>query len=172
MDSWTPNFDWADHDLAVGGRFPQERAAALAEQYGLGAVIDLRAEECDDAARLAACGLRFLHLPTRDLCGVSQRMLDDAVAFTAETARDGRKVLIHCEHGIGRSAIAALCVLSDRGLSPQEALIRLKDARAAVSPSRAQYMAWRRWLQRRMEREAPTYHEFGIIAYRHLAASA
>ena len=65
------NFSWVMPDLAVGGAFPRGAAAALARDHGVGAVVDVRVEECDDAEELAACGLKFLHLPTEDLCGVS-----------------------------------------------------------------------------------------------------
>src|SRR6185437_7335332 len=46
---WSPNFSWIAPDLAVGGCFPPERAASLAGEHGIGAVIDARAEACDDA---------------------------------------------------------------------------------------------------------------------------
>lgn len=173
MEPWRPNLDWLTEDLAVGGSFPAGRAAHLAREHGVGAVIDVRLEACDDAAEVTACGQRFLHLPTQDLCGVSQPMLDKGVAFAREARAERRRLLIHCEHGIGRSAILALCVLVDRGLGPMEALILAKDAREKVSPSEAQYQAWTTWLRRSTPRVAiPSYHEFGCVAYRHLAASA
>lgn len=169
MAAWTPNLSWIQPDLAVGGSFPIEAAAQLARDHGVAAVIDLREEACDDCAALAACGITFLHLPTPDLLGVTQPMLDTAVAFARRAA--GAKLLIHCEHGIGRSAIAALCVLVDRGLEPLAALMLAKDRRALISPSRAQYDAWAAWLARRGP-AAPSYHDFGVIAYRHLAATS
>jgi hypothetical protein len=173
MAQWTPNFDWVQEDLALGGSFPIEQAARLACDHGLGAIVDLRSEACDDAAALAACGLRFLHLPTPDMSGVDQPMLDLGVDFAAQAAQEGRRLLIHCEHGIGRSAVLALCVLVDRGFEPLAALRLAKDARALVSPSRAQHEAWVQWLSRRFPAaSAPTYHEFGVVAYRHLACSA
>jgi predicted protein tyrosine phosphatase len=168
-----PDLDWIVGDLAVGGCFPAGHAAALARRHGIGAVVDVRVEACDDARELAACGIRFLHLPTEDLQGVSQPMLDEGVAFARQMAAHGRKLLIHCTHGIGRSATLALCVLADRGFGPLEALNLAKDARSKISPSLAQYEAWAAWLRRgRPEAEVPTYHEFGCIAYRHLAMPA
>lgn len=167
--AWTPNFSWILPDLAVGGSFPLEHATTLACEHGVGAVVDLREEACDDAAGLAACGLEFLHLPTPDMEAVSQPMLDQAVAFGRESVRGGRRLLIHCEHGIGRSATAALCVMVDRGWSPMAALEQAKDQRALISPSAAQYEAWTLWLRRRNVEAIPSYHEFGIVAYRHLA---
>jgi protein-tyrosine phosphatase len=173
MDRWRPDLSWITGDLAVGGSFPPGQAAALALQHGVGAVIDVRVEACDDAHELAVSGLEFLHLPTEDLCGVAQPMLDEAVAFARRMAARGRKLLVHCEHGIGRSATVALCVLADRGMAPLDALTLAKDARSQVSPSQAQYEAWAEWLRRRSPTAAiPSYHEFGCIAYRHLAAPA
>ncbi|HZZ89631.1 MAG TPA: dual specificity protein phosphatase family protein [Caulobacteraceae bacterium] len=170
--AWTPNFSWIQPDLAVGGSFPAERAPELASAHGLGAVIDLRVEQCDDAVLLGGCGLRFLHLPTVDMAGVSQPMLDEGVGFARWMAHERRRLLIHCEHGIGRSATLALCCLVDRGLEPLDALRHAKDARALVSPSEAQYRAWACWIERSGKGAAPSYHAFGTIAYRHLARSA
>jgi hypothetical protein len=173
MVAWRPDLNWITEDLAVGGCFPTGRAAALTRRHGVGAVVDVRVEACDDAGELAACGVRFLHLPTEDLQGVSQPMLDEGVAFAGQVAADRRKLLIHCTHGIGRSATLALCVLADRGLEPIDALRLAKDARAKVSPSLPQYEAWAEWLRRRRPGAAvPSYHEFGCIAYRHLVTPA
>ena len=172
MAPWVPNLSWVQSDLAVGGSFPGEHAARLASEHGIGAVIDLRDEACDEAETLAACGLKFLHLPTPDMVGVSQPMLDKAVAFARDACGEKRGLLIHCEHGIGRSATAALCVLVDRGLEPLEALEIAKTRRALISPSRSQYEAWCAWLARHRRAKTPSYHEFGVIAYRHLAASS
>ena len=166
---WSPDFSWLADDLAVGGSFPAERAVELAHVHRIGAVIDLRGEDCDDPAKLQAAGIEFLHLPTPDLEPASVEMLDEGVAFARRHAERGARILIHCEHGIGRSALLALCVLVDRGLQPIDALRHAKDCRERVSPSRSQYEGWVRWLAAR-EASAPDYHEFGCIAYRHLAA--
>ena len=169
MGAWTPNLSWIQPDLAVGGSFPSEAAARLAGEHGVRAVIDLREEACDDCDVLTACGITFLHLPTPDLLGVTQPMLDQAVRFARAAA--GAKLLIHCEHGIGRSAVTALCVLVDRGLEPLAALSLAKDKRALISPSRSQFDAWTAWMARRGQ-TGPSYHDFGVIAYRHLAATS
>jgi rhodanese-related sulfurtransferase len=172
VDRWVPNLSWIQPDLAVGGSFPCEQAACLARDHRVGAVIDLRSEACDEPETLHACGVTFLHLPTPDMTGATQPMLDEAVRFARAAFRDARRLLIHCEHGIGRSAMAALCVLVDRGLAPLDALRLAKDQRALISPSRSQYDAWVAWLGRHALGPAPTYHEFGVVAYRHLAKSA
>lgn len=172
MAPWVPNLSWIQPDLAVGGSFPCEQTGCLARDHGVGAVIDLRDEACDEQGALRANGLTFLHLPTPDMTGASQPMLDQAVGFAGAARREGRRLLIHCEHGIGRSATAALCVLVDRGMAPLDALRLAKGQRALISPSRSQYDAWVTWLGRHAVGPAPTYHEFGVVAYRHPAKSA
>ncbi len=168
------NLSWITDTIAVGGRFPESEVPRLATVLGIGCVVDLRQECCDDQVLLAAHGIEFLHLPTVDLEAVSQPMLDNGVEYVAARVRCNRRVLIHCEHGIGRSALLALCVLVENGLAPIDALARAKDRRAVVSPSPAQYEAWAEWLQRRFPEgprgwSVPDFDAFKAIAYRHLA---
>jgi protein-tyrosine phosphatase len=168
MGDWSPDLHWLSSDLAVGGCFPMSRARELAAAHGIRAVVDLRAEACDDEALLRAEGIELLHLPAPDLEPASPHQLERGVAFVRDALERGGRVLIHCQHGIGRSALLALCVLVDQGWAPLDALRHAKDCREAVSPSRAQYDGWAAWLAARGI-AAPDYHRFGCIAYRHLA---
>ncbi|HZJ54595.1 MAG TPA: dual specificity protein phosphatase family protein, partial [Myxococcaceae bacterium] len=142
------NFDWVDERLAVGGRFPMEAAEQLARREGMGAIVDLRVETCDDEATLRVHGLEFLHLPTVDCCAIAPRMIDDGVEWVGTRLDTGTRVLIHCEHGVGRSALLALCVLVGRGVAPLDAMNRIKTARPVVSPAPEQLEAFRTWAGR------------------------
>jgi protein-tyrosine phosphatase len=162
---WTPDLHWLTKQLAVGGCFPAEQAEHLARVHGISAVVDLREEDRDDEKQLRSAGIALLHLPTPDLEPATMAMLDRGVAFVGERIAHGDKVLIHCQHGIGRSPLLALCVLVDQGWGPLDALAHAKNRRAVVSPSRAQYEGWAQWLARRGV-SAPDYHSFGCVAYR------
>lgn len=170
---WQPNLSWVTAELAVGGGFPPRHSEALARTHGIRAVIDLRAEACDEAARLGKHGIAFLHLPTPDHHPVSVAMLDRAVAFAGTHLDRGEPLLIHCQHGIGRAPLTALCVLTARGHAPLEALELLKTRRPLTSPSPAQYEGWAAWLHGFRPRDAawqvPDFDAFARIAYRHLA---
>ncbi len=173
-EAWTPNLTWITDHLAIGGRFPGERTAHLAEALRVRAVIDMRSEDCDDEAALAQHGIAFLHLPTDDNAALTLAVLDRGVAFVRQQADRGRRTLIHCEHGIGRSATLALAVLVSEGRTPLDALNLAKDARERVSPSPAQYGCWRDWLAARKAAEShawevPGFDAFAAVAYRHLA---
>lgn len=159
--------------LAVGARFPMEAAARLAREHGVARVIDVRVEACDDEQLLRVHGIRLLHLPTQDTCAVSQERLRHGVAFAGEGLDRGERVLVHCQYGIGRSALLALCVLVARGEAPLPALERLKAARPVISPSPEQLEALVAFSARvRAERGAgwplPSLEELGAVAWRHL----
>ncbi|HEX8192236.1 MAG TPA: dual specificity protein phosphatase family protein [Allosphingosinicella sp.] len=165
--SWEPNLSWITDMLAVGGSFPCERAQQLAQALGISGIVDLRAEDSDDAGRLAEAGIDFLHLPAPDHYPPSLAMLEAGVAFAAAHLARGNRVLLHCEHGIGRSALLALCVLVHGGLEPLAALELAKARRSRVSPSPAQYEAWAEWLAHR-GRAVPSFERFAAISYAHL----
>jgi protein-tyrosine phosphatase len=171
----TPPIDlsWVTKLLAVGAHFDCARTSELASHHQLDAVVDLRAEACDDAQLLREHGIAFLHLPTFDLAGVTLPMLHEGVTFSRTHLASGRRVLVHCQHGVGRSALLALCVMVASGHAPLEALELAKQRRTRVSPSPAQYEAWVSWLDDwRRTREVlwtpPTFEQFAAIAYRHL----
>ena len=161
------DFQWITPTLSLGGRLPPGGEARLVAEYGIAAVVDLREEASDDAEALERAGVAFLHLPTPDHHCPAVAELERGVAFVRERQAQGARVLIHCEHGIGRSAVLALCVLVDAGAAPLDALRLAKDARERVSPSQAQYEGWAAWLSARGV-PVPSLHDFGCLAYRHL----
>ena len=170
------NLTWITPELAIGGALSEAEAARLAEA-GVGAVVDLRSEAVDERTLLEAQGVAFLHLPTDDHAVVTSARLDEGVAFVGQQRAAGRRILIHCEHGIGRSATLALAALVDGGMAPLEALNLAKDRRDRVSPSPAQYVGWQAWLEAYRTRTAatwaiPDFDSFAAIAYRHLKATA
>ena len=166
---WIPNLTWLGRDLAVGGRIPASRLPDLADPLGIGAVIDLRGEDRDDETLLARHGIAFLHCPTDDHGALAPAAIAAGLAFAARAAAEGRRLLVHCEHGIGRSATLALCILVERGADPLAALRHAKDLRPVVSPSPAQYEGWAAWLRAHPARPAvPDFESFKAVAYRHL----
>ena len=167
------DLDWITPLLAVGGRYPIQAAERLARELGVRHVVDLRIEACDDERVLREHGIELLHLPTADACAVSQEMLDTGVEWVGRHLDRGRRVYVHCEHGIGRSALLVLCVLVSRGERPLDALSLAKGARRKVSPSPEQLEAFRDWVARRGDRhDVPSFDALAAIAYGHLREDA
>ena len=170
------NVSWITPRLAVGGRLANFDLERLRGDHAIDAVVDLRSEARDDAEILRRQDIDFLHLPTDDHAALSPGMLDAGVAFVCRHWAADHRTLVHCEHGIGRSATLALAALVAQGFTPLDALTLAKDRRERVSPSPAQYDGWREWLSDRQARRGdtwsiPSFEVFAKIAYRHLTSS-
>jgi hypothetical protein len=165
--------DWITPELALGGRFDDEHVARIAGDLGIRHVVDVRIEACDDEALLRAHGIELLHLPTEDVCAIEDGMLLEGVGWVNERLEREGRVLLHCAHGIGRSALLTVCVLVARGEAPLDALSRAKTARPVIAPSPAQLASFVRFCaQRRCQRpgswEVPSFPELAEIAYKNL----
>ncbi|HYH98727.1 protein-tyrosine phosphatase family protein [Hyalangium sp.] len=114
--------------LWVGGSVVRSQYAALAA-LGITAVIDLRAERCDDAAALAALGLELLHLPVTDRYPPSVEQLMKGVEWAVPRLKAGGRLYAHCEHGVGRGPLMGLAVMVAQGAAVTEAYRALRQAR-------------------------------------------
>ena len=63
-----------------------------------------------------------------------------AISELAERLRRGERVLVHCAAGIGRTGMAAACLLRALGLDAEEALSRV--AEAGSFPENSAQKAW------------------------------
>jgi len=145
------NLSWVAPGLAVGGSFRPVQVEGLRE-LAIHRVVDVRAESCDDRDLLARHGIELLHLPTPDLSPLDRSSLVRGVEWVCEGLERSDGVLIHCEHGVGRSASLACCVLMARGFSLTEAAAMLVRGRRRVSPSPAQIEALLAWAAERFGR--------------------
>ncbi len=161
------NLSWVAPGLAVGGSFRPMQVEGLRE-LAIRRVVDVRAESCDDRELLERHGIELLHLPTPDLCPLDRSSLVRGVEWVCDGLERSDAVLIHCEHGIGRSASLACCVLMARGFTLVEAMGMMVRARARVSPSPAQIDALVDWVRerfgRRLRREELTAILYGRAA--------
>lgn len=114
--------------LLVGGSVPKACYAQLAAE-GVTAVIDLRAERCDDAAALAALGIELLNLPVTDRYPPSVEQLMRGVEWALPRLEAGGTLYTHCEHGVGRGPLMGLAVMVARGWDAPEAYRALRKAR-------------------------------------------
>ena len=135
-----PDLDWITDSLAVGGAIPDHQIQAI-HTLGVGSVVDLRCESRDNVAELNRLGIRFLHLPTRDWHPPTVEDLERGSAWVLDEMAQGRKVLVHCQHGIGRSVILVAVVLVRMGYDWQEALRLVRVKRWGASPNAQQVSA-------------------------------
>jgi hypothetical protein len=131
------NMDWVTEHLAVGGRIHPGDIPALALS-GVTHVVDTRAEYCDDSEALAKAHIQLLYLPAPDTHPLTVQQLVEGAAWTSEHIQQGGHVLIHCEHGVGRSVLLTCAVLVYGGMSAHDALQLVQQKRWQASPNRSQ----------------------------------
>lgn len=131
------NMSWVTKQLAVGGRVHTDDIPALAHA-GITHVIDTRSEYCDDAEALAREHIQLLYLPTKDTHPLTVEQLKEGAQWANAHMQQGGRVLIHCEHGVGRSVLLTCAVLVYAGMSAHEALQLTQQKRWQAAPNSRQ----------------------------------
>lgn len=131
------DMSWVTSSLAVGGRVREEDIERLAHA-GITRVIDTRSEYKDDEAALKRESIQMLYLPTPDTQPLTVEDLRTGSEYALQQIRQGQKVLIHCEHGVGRSVLLTCAVLVRDGYSAETALRLVQTKRWQASPNHRQ----------------------------------
>jgi len=122
--------------LYVGGQHRKHGWHDM-QAEGITAIINLRETRHDDVAKDIG-GQRHLHLPTRDNTPPSLADLQRGVEFIAEEIEQGGKVFIHCGLGVGRAPTMAAAYLISTGMTPDEAITKIRSVRPFVHLTTAQ----------------------------------
>lgn len=131
------NMSWVTEQIAVGGRVRPQDIQRLA-QAGVSAVVDTRSEHQDDPQQMGAEGIALLLLPTQDTYPLTIAQLQKGAAWVNEQLAEGRRTLIHCEHGVGRSVLLTAAVLVTRGMSADDAMVLIQQRRWQAAPNHRQ----------------------------------
>lgn len=131
------NMSWVTPNLAVGGRIRPEDIPALA-RAGITHVIDTRAEHQDDQQALAREHIQFYSLPVRDTYPLTVEQMMEGSEWANKAMQEGGRVLIHCEHGVGRSVQLTCAVLIYQGMHAQDAVHQVQEKRWQASPNHRQ----------------------------------
>lgn len=133
------NMSWITPQLAVGGRIHPDDIHRLAT-IGITRVVDTRSEYRDDEHALAVHGIQLLHLPTPDTYPLTIEQLRDGTDWVTRQIEAGEKVLIHCEHGVGRSVLLTAAALVAGGMSADDAMALVQRGRWQAAPNHRQML--------------------------------
>lgn len=101
--------------------------------------LDLDAE----AQATQSAGMEFHTLPMLD-----REVPDSQSSFTEAFAKldallcSGDDIVVHCRQGIGRAGLVASCLLVMQGMSPEEAIATVSEARGVSVPETPEQRRW------------------------------
>ena len=131
------NMSWITPSLAVGGRVHPDDVHRLST-VGISRVVDTRSEHKDSESALAAEGITLLYLPAPDTTPLSLDQLREGSAWINAQIADGNRVLVHCEHGVGRSVLLAAAALVAKGMNAHDAITLIQRRRWQAAPNHRQ----------------------------------
>lgn len=131
------NMSWITPHLAVGGRIRPVDIPRLA-RTGITRVVDTRSEHQDDVKALGAEGIELLYLPTPDTYPLTVEQLREGAHWINEQIAHDEKVLVHCEHGVGRSVLLTASALVAGGMSAHDAVDLVQRRRWQAAPNHRQ----------------------------------
>ena len=119
--------DWITERVATSGaELTAESWRELREETGITAVVNLRSEYQDLFAR--PFPIAYLWLPGTDFTDPEPDQLLMAARFIDTAVAAGRRVLVHCRLGIGRSPTVVAAWLLYTGIPASEAIRQVEEA--------------------------------------------
>ncbi|MBI9079310.1 MAG: dual specificity protein phosphatase family protein [Pseudodesulfovibrio sp.] len=130
---------WVTDQLAVGYAPMSYVQLESIEKQGVDAILNLCGEFCDlhDIEKDAGFEVHYLPLADEEAPGLIE--LEKALEWLDEAIYIGKKVLIHCRHGIGRTGTVLNAYLLRRGLGHRLAGKALKKLKSKP----ANFVQWR-----------------------------
>lgn len=135
--------------LWLGGAPTYDRDLEDLLALEIGAIVDMRAEREAHEAWFREHDIAFRRYRVPDVTVPDAAILDDAVAWIGEQVADGRRVLVHCAKGRGRSAtVLAAYLMKTEGLTFHEVEELLTSRRSLVKLQERHRRVLEAWMDR------------------------
>ena len=131
--------NWITSSLAVGSAPMSFDDLDAIKAQGVNAIVNLCGEFCDLHEIEENSGFEVYFFPIPDENAPDMAAMEQALAWLDEAVYLGKKVLVHCRHGIGRTGTFVTAYLLRRGLGLKVAGKKIKHSRATP----ANYAQWR-----------------------------
>lgn len=124
---------WITNALAVGYAPMSYAELDAIKAQGIDAIVNLCAEFSDLHDLEASSGFEVYYLPIWDEDVPKMEDMEKALAWLDEAIYLGKKVLVHCRHGIGRTGTFVTAYMIRRGIGLKAAEKKLKSSNANPS---------------------------------------
>ncbi|MFT5701424.1 MAG: hypothetical protein ACI8ZB_004318 [Desulforhopalus sp.] len=141
---------WVTKNLAVGHAPMSYAELDEIHEQGIDAIVNLCEEFCDLHELEENSGFEVFYLPITDDRAPNMEEMEKGLAWMDESMYLGKKVLVHCKHGVGRTGTFVTAYLLRRGMGLKKAEKLLKKTRA--NPTH--FTQW--WLLRKFGKKEGT----------------
>lgn len=129
---------WITEHIAVGYAPRSHAELETIRSQGISAIVNLCAE-CYDLYDIEKnAGFDVYYVPITDEEAPGMEDLEKALAWVADFIHNGKKVLVHCRFGIGRTGTFVAAYLMSKGHSLKAALNKMKHT-PSIPMSRNQW---------------------------------